>query len=76
MYVYLQKQWGQLGKGFTLLELKKILLLLYDFWKLVRIELRDDRLFHSSVALQKILIDKYEEEIFSKIDSCFSLSEE
>lgn len=42
---------------------------------MIKDDLKDDRLFQASISMQKILIDKYEDEIISKIDSCFDLSE-
>jgi hypothetical protein len=42
------------------MELKKTLLTLFDFWKLIRGEIMDDRIFEAAVALQKTLLNKYE----------------
>lgn len=60
-YSYVQKMWASLQKVLTLAEQKKVLLLLYDFWKLVRETVKESRLFEVALAVQRNLMLKYRE---------------
>jgi hypothetical protein len=75
VYQYVQKTWKSLNGTFTSFEIKKIVLLLHEFWKMTKDCLKDERMFVTSLAILEILIEKYEEEIISKVGSCFLLSE-
>ena len=61
IYLYVHQKWGSLSRGFTLVELKKISILLYEIWKLLRAEVSDDRMYQGSLGVQKFLIEKYRE---------------
>lgn len=75
VYQYVQKSWANLSKSLTSFEIKKIVLLLHDFWRVSKDCLKDDRMFVASIAILKVLIERYQEEIISKVNSCFLLSE-
>lgn len=57
-------------------ENKKVILILYDFWKCIKDIVKDNKLFEASILMHKMLMEKYQEELLSKIDSCFSLKED
>jgi hypothetical protein len=59
-HLYMQKKWDALTKTNTPPELKKMLLILLDFWKFIRTYIKDDRLFQAAITTQKLLIAKYE----------------
>lgn len=42
---YVHKTWGNLQKTLTLTEQKKIILVLYDFWKAVKDIVKDSKMF-------------------------------
>lgn len=75
VYQYVQKSWANLNKNLTSFEIKKIVLLLHDIWRASKDCLKDDRMFVASIAILKVLIERYQEEIISKVNSCFLLSE-
>jgi hypothetical protein len=67
--------WNHFGKNYTLLELKKLLILIYEIWKIISKIINDNRLLEGAMDMIKILLDKYENEIISKIKYCFALKE-
>ncbi len=67
--------WFSNQKVLSVGEQKKILLLLFDFWGLIEDVLKESRLFDVLLLIHKNLMQKYREQILSKIDSCFGLKE-
>ena len=48
---------------------------MYEFWKNVKDIVKDTKMFEGAISMHKNLIEKYETEINSKVDSCFTLKE-
>ena len=59
VYQYVQKSWGSFHKNFTTSEVKKIVILIYDFSRIGKDFMKDQRMFVASIAILKVLIDKY-----------------
>ena len=49
---YLYKNWAQLKQLFTLIQLKKIIIAIYELWKLMKDDIKDDRLLTGSISIQ------------------------
>ena len=76
IYQFIEEKWSNLQSGFSVVELKKVCVILHDIWKLVKGEVSDDRMYQGSLGVQKYLITKYREEMTCKMDSCFGLGED
>ena len=63
-------------KTLALNEQKKIIIILYDFWKLAKNIVKESKVYDFSISMHKKLMEKYQEEIMSKINSCFTLKED
>lgn len=75
MFSYLQKSWNNLSKNISLIEKKKILLALHDFWKIVKDTIKDSKMSEAVINIHKKMMDHYEGQTKAKIDSCFELEE-
>jgi hypothetical protein len=73
---YVQKTWAVSQKGQSLTELKKLLVLLSEFWRSVKETVKDSRMLECAIGIHRQLMEKYQEEMVGKIDSCFTLKEE
>jgi hypothetical protein len=51
--------------------MKKIVITIHELWKLMKDDLKDDRLLIACISMQELLIKKYETEIISKMDFSF-----
>lgn len=40
--------------------MKKIIVTIYQLWKLIKDDIKDDRLLSGSISIQEMLINKYE----------------
>jgi hypothetical protein len=71
-----QRGWAVLGKAFSSFEVKKVIITLQEFWRVAREWVGGESgLFLGAVAILRVLVQKYEEEIMGKINSCFLLPE-
>lgn len=53
MLNYINKTKGNLHKSFSLTEQKKLMLLLFDIWKLVKDIVKDGKMFDGAIAMHK-----------------------
>jgi len=72
---HIQKFWNISQKNLTKNEQKKILAAVSELWKLCKTILKENKLYELIITLQIKLIQRYKQEVVSKIDDCFSLSE-
>ena len=73
MLNYIHKAWGSEQKTISLVEQKKVIMLLNDLWKHLKEIVKENKLFEGVVVMQKRMLMRYQEEIVSKIESCFTL---
>ena len=58
-----------------IVEQKASILLINDICKMIKEFIKDNKMFEGMIAMHKNLMQKYQKEIISKIDSCFTLEE-
>ena len=76
VFNYVNKTYAITEKSLARNEQKKVIIILYDFWKQVKNVVKDSKIYEISISMHKKLMEKYQEEIISKINSCFTLKEE